>query len=125
MEAKVANVETFGVVFLWHWRKVPDFEVVLSELDRLDCFNLRLFNKVLNLTLIHAIVFIVLKVRSLLLFALVDYVLLAIDLAWVDLDEVLRHPSVEAPIEPNVVHVVLIPQTVAKVGNKFGSAVLG
>ena len=125
MEAKVANVETFGVVVLRHWRKVPDLKVVLSKLDRLDCFYLRFFNKVLNLTLIHTIVFIVFEVRSLFLLKLVNDVLLAIDLAWVDLDEVLRHPSVEAPIEPDIVHVVLIPQTVAKFGNKFGSAVIG
>ena len=108
-EAEIANVEALGVVLCRQWGEVPGLDPVAAELYGLDSFELGDLEKVINFLLGPVAVQRIFVLLYLFLLTF-DLVLLFLFLLIVHLEEMLSGPSVRAPIDPQKVDVVLVPQ---------------
>ena len=102
-KAKVANVETFGMILLWKGCKVPRFKPVLTKLNRFNSFKLCLSNEFINFFFVHAMILIIEQVLllsivivfSLFLLTLpVKFSFLVHDFLWVDFKRLFSNPSI-------------------------------
>ena len=137
MEAKVADVQTLDVKFVRKRSEVPDLLIVAAELDGVDGLKLCDVKEMLDVFFFHTKVLVIkhvlleilviLSVFTSIFFILlfcIDNLLLANNLARVNLDHVLGNPPVEAAIITKIVNIVFVAKHFAQVRNKFLATIL-
>jgi len=109
-QAVLTYVESVTMVLFWQGRKVPSFNLMLSNYNELHSFDLSAFQEFKDSFIIHAFMLIVGEEVFILLLGqlhLFILFLLLLDLVMVNVDEGLLQPPIITSVYPQITHIIL------------------